>query len=248
MKRLFLAGLLAVSGLSGCTTCCHKAGDMALVPESCPEQPADRRAKVYAVLFRGFDPFHVSHVEKLRAELNEHGFAKVYCVDFYHEAFVEKEVKRILCEEPDARFVVVGYSLGAGAAESFVSRVTPCGVPVDALVEIAPVYLPLATPPDLSRVGRHLVITNAASHAYGPQAEVLNLSGAWSLTMPSNPITVQAVREILIASAEHVPPTGDTSPTLPLVDNPAPLPGQGIAIPADFKKDTRPAAEMTNRS
>ncbi len=238
MNRLLLAGFFAVAGLSGCTTCCHRAGDQALVPESCPEYSVDRRAKVYAILFRGFDPLHVSYVEKLREELNCHGFAKVYCVDFYHELFIEGEIKRILCETPDARFVVVGYSLGAGVAESLTARVTQYGVPVDALVEIAPAYLPFTTSPaDLSRVGRHLIIANAYTQPpiCRTRAEVLNLTGAGFFTMPSNPVTVQMVRDILMASAEHVPSIShDVQPTLPLVDDPAPVPGQIVIVPSDI--------------
>ncbi|QEL17878.1 hypothetical protein [Limnoglobus roseus] len=235
MNRL-TCGLLLIAFVlvPGCTTCSYRAGDQCLVPESCPEYPADQRAKVYAIIFRGFDPFHLTHVEKLREELNQHGFAKVYCVDFYHEAFIEKEIKRILCEDPDARFVVVGYSLGAGVAQNLVTRVTACSVPVDALVEIAPVYLPFTgTGPDLSRVGRHLIIANSYTQpACHTRAEVLNLSGAGFLTEPSNPVTVQMLRDILMASAEHVPPSSnDAHPTVPLVDNPAPLPGQNFEIP-----------------
>lgn len=229
MRSLLPTLLLLLGTSAGCTTCCHRACDQALAADSCPEVPAEQRAQVYTVIVRGCDPLHLTHAERLREELNRHGFSKVYCVDFYHAAFIEKEVGRIRCERPDARFVIVGYNFGAGAALSLTTRLTQAGARVDALVEVAPVYLPLGTlGQDASRVGRHLVFATGGTQpaVHQGRAEVHHLDGTGHLAVASNPVAVQTILGLLVESALGVPPQEVEAPVqLPLVDDPAPIPG-----------------------
>jgi hypothetical protein len=230
--RYFLPLLLMLAAGAGCTHCCHKAYDLALSAEDCDGLPACQRAKVYAVLVNGFDPLHLGHIDKLGAELNRLGFAKVYTVEFHHAAFVESEVRKIRCEQPDARFVFVGYAHGAGVAESVASKLSHEGVPIDALVELTPAYLPWAEGHDLSRVGRHVVIGRECQAACGrANTQVLSLPGVGPYSVATNPVTIQTVRDILTTSTAHVPiEEGPLFPMLPLNDDPAPLPGKGLVI------------------
>lgn len=230
--RLILPFLLTLALGAGCTHCCHKAHDLALSVE-CDDLPACQRAKVYAVLVNGFDPLHFGRIEKLGAELNRSGFAKVYTVEFHHAAFVESEVRKIRCEQPHARFVIVGYSHGAGVAQSMAAKLSLEGVPVDALVELTPAYLPWETGHDLSRVGRHVVIgrERQATKCGRVNTESLVLPGIGTYSVATNPVTIQTVRDILMASTGNVPPDeGPFFPSLPLHDDPAPLPGEGLVI------------------
>lgn len=247
MRFLSPFAVLLIALASGCTTCCHRACDLALKAESCPEVPADQRALVYTVIVRGFDPLHMTNAEKLREELNQQGFSKVYCVDFYHEAFIEKEVRRIRCETPDARFVIIGHSLGAGAALNLTTRLTQAGVPVDALVEIAPVYLPMGTLGQTTgAVGRHLVFAHSCTEpgAHQSRADVYRLESGY-LTIASNPIAVQTIRGLLMESALRVPsPEVETPVQLPLVDDPAPLPSAGFETPDGTERPTAPIVKI----
>jgi hypothetical protein len=223
--------LLTLAAGAGCTHCCHKAYDLALSAEDCPELPACQRAKVYAVVVNGFDPLHLGRIEKLAAELNRSGFAKVYTVEFHHAAFVESEVRKIRCDEPDARFVFVGYSHGAGVAQGMAAKLSHEGVAVDALVELTPAYLPWAEGHDLSRVGRHVVIGREWQRNGYANTETLALPGVGTYSVATNPVTIQTVRDILTASTANVPhEEGPFYPMLPLNDDPAPLPGEGLVI------------------
>jgi hypothetical protein len=236
MTRRFLGLLLLLVGsLAGCTTCSHKAGYLSLSAEP-GANPGDcsQRQKVYTILINGFDPLYVAHIDRLAKELNSNGYAKVYTGEFFHQAFLEKEIRRVHSEDPEARFVVVGYSIGAGVAVSLTTRLVKDNIPIDALIEVAPVYLPLTwLGQDISTVGRHIVIgQNWQDRTYShDRTEALLVPKVGHYSMPTHPATVGKILDLLKQSTTLTPKTEtQTTPTYPLVDDPAPIP-TGTILP-----------------
>lgn len=214
-------------GLAGCATCHHGAGDRALEEARCPEVSACQRMKVYAILVKGFDPLDLAGAESLREGLIERGFPKVFRIECHHAAFIEKEAARILCEQPDARFVIVGSGSGAMLARALANKLPS----VDAVVEIAPVLPSLLGQYNLNANVRHVVIGRVGLGSYSPsvKTEYRIVPGLARLTPCPNPLVVEMIQEQLMISAQNTATIDDgTYPTMPLLDHRAPMPGEWI--------------------
>jgi hypothetical protein len=226
--RFLLPLCLLIASLAGCSTCHYRAQDIALSSDRCPEAPACQRMRVHAILVKGFDPLDCAGVNRLSDALIESGFAKVYRIENHHAGLIGQEIERIVCEQPEARFVVVGSGSGAVLARHIVGRLSAAGHSVDALVEIAPVhpgYLGHYSVPDSVR---HRVIgrlgTFWAPAGCRTEYRMISSLGHWSTC--SNSLVVDLVREELVMSAQNVEMPDDSSTvTLPIHDQPAPRPG-----------------------
>jgi pimeloyl-ACP methyl ester carboxylesterase len=146
MTRRFAAGLVGVGlaflGGVGCTCCRHRALYDSLACDGPADTPcATTRNDVYTFVLGGTDPFDRGP-DRLATGLNEHGFAKVYTGTRLHADWFAKEARRIIEENPDARFAVVGRRYGATRAAELASTLAREGLPVDALVLIDPDGLP----------------------------------------------------------------------------------------------------------
>lgn len=223
--RTSLIAALFLAALSGCATCHHNAGDLALEESRCPDVPACQRSRVYAVLVKGIDPLDVAGMEKLHQGLVDGGFAKVYRIELHHLGFIAEEASRILCEQPEARFVVVGCGSGAPMARAVAGRLANRGATVDAVVEIAP--LP-GVGSAVVPAARHVVIDRTGIRAYSPgmSVEFRVVPEIGRLTPAAHPVVIEMVKDELANSARSVETIEAAPvPTLPLLDNPAPLPG-----------------------
>jgi hypothetical protein len=223
--------IIALSiGLAGCTTCHHRAGDLALEGERCPEAEASQRTKVHAIIVKGFDPLDLAGAETLVETLVESGFPKIYRIESHHAGFIEREARRVLRDRPDARFVIVGSGSGAMLARHLACRIASYGGSVDAIIEVAPVLPRLLggsfAIPDGTR---HLVVgrIGALAGSAGPSTEyrIVSRTGIWSTC--SHPVVMDWVKEQMIASSQMVSSEEDaTTVTLPILERPAPLPGE----------------------
>lgn len=228
MRTLLFIPLI-LAAISGCATCCHhNAGDLALEEDRCPNVPICQRGRVYAVLVKGIDPLDVAGMEKLHQGLIDAGYPKVYRIEGHHLGFMANEASRILCEQPEARFVIVGCGSGSALARMAASRLVNRGAPVDAVIEIAPVHSTLRASQTAVAAARHIVIDRSGLQAFAPGMHIEHrvVPGIGHLTPASHPVVVEMVKDELAISANLVELIEDrTVPTLPIVDNPAPLPG-----------------------
>lgn len=234
-----LAAGLTFAVAPGCTTCHHAAQEVSRSPEPAGLNglPACQRDRVYVFLVSGNDPFGLGQLTGLRDRLNECGFAKVYCGRWLHGTAFEKEVRRIHSDDPDARFVVIGYSLGAAAADATAARLAADGVPLDGLVELAPVYLPLSPPVPVPAARRVVLVPHGADPAIAPGAEAIHVPGVGHFSLPTHPTAVRTVLETLEAAAARVPEYVPDGPSLPLLDSPAPIP---FVVPTQGSKPSSP--------
>jgi hypothetical protein len=116
-KRWVVVAILAIaSANTGCVTCCHKGYEKTLEHGPECELPGPCRNQVYVFLINGLTPPTHNGLNALRMKLSENGFAKVGIADLAGGLCVEHEIKKIRACEPDAKFVLVGYDVGASVA------------------------------------------------------------------------------------------------------------------------------------
>lgn len=138
-RRNLGSWLLAASLVAspGCLTLCPHS--LELPPEcmqACRELPCCSRGRVFVFLIDGFDPLDGCGVSCVRRSLIDLGFIKVYDGHFYHSNWFADEMRRIHAEEPDAHFVVVGFSTGAETARSLAECVAADDITVDLLAVV----------------------------------------------------------------------------------------------------------------
>ena len=226
MRSILVLGLLLVN-LAGCATCHYRAGDLALDSDRCPDTPASQRTKVHIILVKGFDPLDCAGVNRLAETIIEMGYPKVYRIENHHAGFIAKEAERIIREQPESRFVVVGSGSGAMLARHLTHRIAQMGN-VDALIEIAPVLPSFLGCYSIPESVRHRVVGRVATPAgnHGKNSEYLNIAGFSYWSVGSNGVVVDLIREEITHSAQSVVETEEVlHVTHPILDHPAPLPG-----------------------
>lgn len=203
-KRGLLAAaaavLLAGTG-TGCATCYHQACKPVLAAGPTCELPIGNRQRVYAVMVNGVTPTCGTGLEGLRDKLAEQGFAKVYSGQLCHALWLASEMRRAQKDDPDVRFVVVGYDLGGPVAARIARDAADDGLAVDALVLLDPTG---------GRDGagcrvRTILVGSGAGCGPAPHAETLAVPDAGHFTLPTNPTTVGLVCDLMTESAGRVP-------------------------------------------
>ncbi len=223
-----IVAILSASG--GCATCHHRAGDLALETERCPEVEACRRANVHAVVVKGFDPLDVAGTGALVEALVESGFAKVYRLESHHASFMEREIRSIAGERPGARFVIVGSGSGASLARHLAGRIAGAGGTVDALIEVDPVHPRFLGDGYSIPAGTNHRVVGRLGRMTGPatdRSEYRIVTGLGITSSCVHPEVVDLVKSQLVASSHAVALEEDaTTVSIPLLDHPAPLPGE----------------------
>ncbi len=130
-----LVGLPLLCAQAGCVSCLNPVH--APPPEQtacCAEVPRCARNRVYVFIVHGMDPLDCANLKGLRNYVQSLGFIKTYYGQLYHSSYFAKEICRIHQEDPEARFVLVGFSFGANSVRDLAHAVEPEGVPIDLLV------------------------------------------------------------------------------------------------------------------
>jgi hypothetical protein len=104
--------------------------------ELCAEAPAEGRDHVYLFIVHGLDPLDTANLAGVRDQLNALGFRQTYYGRPYHAWYFDREVRRLHREDPDARFVLLGYGVGTDTARSLAHSLQASGIPVELLVDL----------------------------------------------------------------------------------------------------------------
>jgi hypothetical protein len=222
--------LLLVVALSaanaGCISCDHAAHKSALNAGPVCELPTCERQKVYVFMLNGITPNGSCGLEGLRTKLAEQGFSKIGCGQVFHAAWVADEMKRVLADNPDARFVLLGYDLGGGVAAKLAQESVRAGLPVDALVLLNPKGKASLTPSGV----RTLLVTSGAAGTPTPHTESVIIPDVGHFKLPTHPQTLAVVSNLLNEiAAKQMRPEIETFPMWSYEHAPAPrispLPG-----------------------
>lgn len=134
---LWLLGLTLISS-TGCLSGLHPLPPVpseltATHPQSC----LDQQRHVYVFLVNGVDPFHYGNLVGVRDYLQGLGYINTYYGQMYHAPFFGKEMRRIMAEDDQARFALVGYSMGAPLVYNLAKDARQDHLPVDLVVFVA---------------------------------------------------------------------------------------------------------------
>src|SRR5439155_1183533 len=102
--------------------------------QACQELPNGCRDHVYVFMIHGMDPFDYANLEGVKDYLHELGFTRTYYGQLQHTARFTKEVRRIHQEDPDARFVLIGFSFGANMVRNIARDVKGDSITIDLLL------------------------------------------------------------------------------------------------------------------
>jgi hypothetical protein len=234
IPRLAALLLCLLPGL-GCVSPNHRATELALSPEEGGEgMPLATRNRVHVYIINGNEPFSTSGIDKLRKKLNESGFAKVSAGGLFYGRYFENAIRKQHHEDPEARFILVGYGFGVASADSIAARLQGEGVPIDSVIAMAPRSFPgwNTTPdPNLNRIVIDVKASTSAFERAYAIGDAKSISG--------DAAAAEVVRNAVVESCHSLPPEVETQVALlPIIDNPAPLP---MAKPAMVK--TAPPAK-----
>jgi hypothetical protein len=249
-RRRWLLGAFALAagmlGSSGCLTLSHTCALPPGCAETCQAVPCACRGKVYVFLVDGFDPLDFSRVAEVRSSLIRAGFTKVYNGQFYHSGWFADELRRLHTEEPDARFVVVGFASGVEVAASLAESVAKDGVAIDLLASVdAPFWssAPQKQPANVQQVmavhGQSLF--GAADAVAGQNIEI---PAGFLDNVTAHPLTLDRLANALAQVAGTVPAPTKSEPVV-VETSPTPRPmAARLAGPRDEWDFLKPTARL----
>jgi hypothetical protein len=199
----------AILAASGCTSCLHPvapptpdaAAQCAAMPQAC-------RNHVYVFLIDGPDPIDLANLGGVRQALISLGYIKTYCGQCWHCGYFKDEIRRIHREDESARFVVMGFSLGANAARDVVDGVRDDGVAIDLLLYCGGVGMGNDPKNRPDNAGRVVSILAQGADAAGPAldgADNIQFSDVYHFGSPTHPYTIQLLAQELTAVASLAP-------------------------------------------
>ncbi len=227
-RRALAFGLLTL-GLGG-GGCCYLHPVHAPEPEvltPCQSLPRCCKDHVHVFLINGLDPFNYGNLTGLRDYVQSLGFHQTYYGQLYHYWWFQNQIRRIHREDPEAHFVLVGFSVGVNMADALARSLKPEGVYFDVLVFLSgnhPVEpMPHQPPANAGRVVNILAAGLLQTRGERDWAENLRPAGSWHFDTPTHPDTLQAMVDVLAQVAGAVPEVITEPPPAP-ADFQAPTP------------------------
>src|SRR5215813_15564709 len=142
--RLGTWGLLLASCVAGAGCCCplysiHPVPDD--LSQACACIADSSRSHVYIFFMQGTDPFDWANLQGINEYVQSLGFQHTWFGYFYHLSHFKKEILRIHQQDPQARYVLVGFSLGANLMCDLTHDVAENGVYIDVLMYLDAKFL-----------------------------------------------------------------------------------------------------------
>jgi len=135
-RRLVGRGLLAagLAGASGCLNFVNPVHPPPGVAEPCQAMSSYARRHVCVFLANGVDPLGLGNLSGVRQYLHSLGFTRTYYGQPYHGHWFAKELRRARKEDPEARFVLMGYGMGADTLRAVARSACQDGIGIDLFV------------------------------------------------------------------------------------------------------------------
>jgi hypothetical protein len=180
-------------------------------------------------MIHGLDPFDYANFSGLRDYLHTLGFNNTYYGQLYHAGHFKGEVRRIHREDPEARFVLIGFSFGANMVRSIAQDVKSEGIRIPLLVYLGGNTLentPEDHPDNADRLVNILANGWIWNGAQFDDAENINEDDVHHFGSPTHPRTLEALtREITeVASSVPVVERLDSQPATDSNEEPTPRP------------------------
>ena len=211
LYRLGSCGLALLLGMQvGCLRFCHPVDP--LPPEEVRDTfalPIGCKNRVYVFLLDGVDPLDTANMAGLQDYLHSLGYIKTYYGQPFHAFHYAKEIAAIHQREPNARFVAVGFSYGAGLVRDLTRDLGKKGIEIDLLVYVDGARLsdtPLDRSPNVRKVVNILAFDRHEDYEIA-EAENLRYDDVWHFGTVTHPDTLRMLVRELAAVALRVPLT-----------------------------------------
>jgi hypothetical protein len=227
-RVLWLFALLPA--LPGCLHLVHPDPPCADEWRPADDLPEEAKSCVYIFLINGLDPFEYCNLAGARDYLHHVGFGKIYYGQSVHLGFFADRIRYIHAHCPEsARFVIVGFGRGAGAAQQLALSADAAGIPVDTLIYLAPQGVDAAIDTPAVRIvtvsGDDWLFHSPP--AYGGDLMVVQKAG--KSAVPTHPETLALLeREVTLVAMSVPPPPRVKVPRVNLVE---PIPDPREVIP-----------------
>lgn len=225
VKRYLIGGLLGIVAVlpTGCVSCPHKAYAECLRPVEEVSVSIRARARVNVFLMNGADVLELGGLSELREAIIAAGFPKVYYAQRFDREWYYREVHRLHREDPDNRFVLVGYGITADQLRQLATQLTSDGIPLDTVAFIDPA----GERSDLTDCPFPSLVIRSQHWRLSPRfqpMESLTVLGTRHGNVPRSPATVDQVVAALTASALRVPVINPPVECVPVIDPKRPVP------------------------
>jgi pimeloyl-ACP methyl ester carboxylesterase len=189
--------------------------------------PAPCRNHVHVFLLQGLDPLDLANINGLTEYLHQLGYLKTHCGQFFHQWSFRKEIRRIHKDEPEARFVVIGFSLGSLMASELANAVKEDGIAIDSLIYLGGFILDNTPKTQPQNAGYIANILTAGHLIKGPQmdrAENIRCRNVWHFGLPTHLETRTLLARQLAVAAARVPYADKVPPLPPELEEEIPRP------------------------
>jgi hypothetical protein len=195
--------------------------------EVCNALPRCCKEHVYIFIVNGLDPANIGNLTGLRDHVQQLGFRQTYYGQIFHVPYFKKEIRRIHREDADARFILVGFSVGVNMTNSMAEAVQDEGIRIDALIYLSGnnyvTPLPSRRPANVERVVNILASGPLKYVGERDYAENVRLPDSWHFGSPGSDQTKELVTRELVTSAGLVPVSEPAAGSMPRVgDEPTP--------------------------
>jgi pimeloyl-ACP methyl ester carboxylesterase len=229
LRSLALAFIVLGSGGSGCMPFLHPVGPPSkehLIQTACITQAA--RNHVHIFFIHGMDPCDWANLAGVRDYLQALGYIKTHYGQLYHVWEFEDDLRRVHKEDPDARFVLIGFSFGANMVRNLANDANAEHIPIDLLVYLGGNTLK-DCPEDKPENAFHIVNILATGCVWNGDylegADNLNYSEVWHFGSPTYSKTLDVLAEELVKVAARVPVVlTEPPPWFPGEEAPTPRP------------------------
>jgi pimeloyl-ACP methyl ester carboxylesterase len=104
------------------------------VVKSCEAAPSDGKEHVYIFIVNGLDPLQVANLNGMTGYLRRLGFPQTHYEPMLGYRATRRQILAIRQSDPDAKIVLVGYSLGSGVVRRLANDLEKENIAVDRLV------------------------------------------------------------------------------------------------------------------
>jgi hypothetical protein len=197
--------------------------------------PQCSRNHVYVFAIHGTDPFDLANLSGVCDHLRAEGYIKTWYGQCYHAYWFAHEIRRLHQEDPDAHYVLIGFSFGANMARDVANSVAKDGIDIDLLVYMGGNTLknvPKDRPCNAHRVINILACGCIWNGAVMDNALNIQYDDVYHFGSPAHHVTLQTLDEELERIAARVPVVSPAP--IPVNDGPRGRP----AMPGVEERDT----------
>ena len=98
--------------------------------------PQEKKDRVHFFLINGLDPLQASNVHGVAAYFRSIGFANTSSYQFPSTPKVRRQIEALRRTDPEARIVLLGFSVGANCVRGLANNLQKDGVTIDCLIYV----------------------------------------------------------------------------------------------------------------